>query len=189
MAVELTAIQVRIGLRPEGGALYPDFNQLPVVQASRRDWTVYVDQEGLGWHYDHTSGHGQDDPPRSPRGIQLGMLVIPEQFAIEAIAQFPTQCSRLTEAQATTFHDDKSQIRMADEDLNAEILNSLRQERELLRDLAAAGDDVTTQVTELQAKTRRALNPDDIEPGKIRNRNRRWATRKTFLNFTYKEPP
>ena len=95
MPRSLVPIRVTIGLKPNGHALYPDFNTLASVQASGMDWSRYVDIEGIGWHYDKQRGHKVDDL-ESPFGQQFGVLIVPKVMANEAIAAFPTVVVKLT---------------------------------------------------------------------------------------------
>jgi len=187
MARTLTGLRVKIGLKSNRQADYPDFGSLPVVQASGGDWSFYVDREGEGWHYDQTSGHSEDTPG-SPVGQQFGLLIIPEQFAIEAVAAFPTVCTRLTETQTEAFYDNRAHVREADNRQDDNALLSLRQELELLKELAAAGDDVTARRNALRAKLRAAIDPDREEPGIHRNKLKTWIRRKAAHGIVFKEP-
>jgi hypothetical protein len=85
---ELVAIKVRIGLKPNGHAEYPNFNELGSVRKENMDWAIYVDQFGIGWQYDKTSGH-KEHSEDSPAGMQWGMLLVPTDFAREAVEMFP----------------------------------------------------------------------------------------------------
>lgn len=182
MARELAALRVTIGLRADGQADHPDFNTLPIVIASGMDWSYFVDQFGDGWKYDNVAGHIDDDPTNdSPVGVQLGVLLVPEQFALEAVAAFPTLCEQLTEAQCQAFYETRHQHGRPDIDNAPEVLEGLRSERELR---VARGQDTT----DLDAKIDRALDPDDPEPGVTRNRRRRWASYKTQAGVEFKEP-
>lgn len=185
----LTAIKVKIGLRPNGHHDHPNFGQLAVVQASGLDWAKYVDVNGLGWHYDSISGH-QDDDPGSPFGTWLGMLVIPEQFAIEALAEFPTLVTRLTETQCEAFYDNKAHIREEEFRRDEPVLSGIDKDLRLTREILA--EDRTNaraiaRLAEIQAELKRALDPDHESPGVRRNLNRKWATKKTKASITYKE--
>lgn len=182
MPRDLTALKVKIGVRVDGRHNHPDFNLLPVVAASGMDWAYYVDRFGEGWKYDSLVGHADDDPANdSPVGTWLGMLVVPEQFADEAIAAFPSVCSRMTEAECQDFYDNRHAVSMRDESRDETALNSLKLERELM---VARGKDTTA----LDAKIDKALDPDDPEPGVRRNPRRRWASLKTRAGINYREP-
>lgn len=131
----LAAIRVEIGLRPDGSANYPAFNSLPVVIASGKDWSKYVDIEGDGWLYDAV-GHREEDAganglPASPFGTQFGVLLIPKQFADEAVATFPTKCTRLTEAELTTFYDSRIARDEPEEDIDENVLLKIKAKDDL----------------------------------------------------------
>lgn len=190
MPRDLAAIRVRIARATDGRAKYPAFGSLPSVQASGLDWSQYVDVHGLGWQYDQTSGH-DDETADSPAGQQWGMLIVPETFADEAVAAFPAECSRLTEAECQAFYDDKAHVREPDELADETLLSALNSQRQLLAALVAddPGDTKSTDaLTALKARIRRALDPVDSEPGVRRNPNRRWTDRKARSGVVFKEP-
>ena len=60
------------------------------------------------------SGHADNDLD-SPAGIQYGVLVVPKVFADEAIAQFPTLCTKLTESELATFWNQRAHKHEPDE--------------------------------------------------------------------------
>lgn len=132
MARNLAAIRVEIGTRPDGSADYPNFNSLPVVSASGKDWSKYVDQEGSGWLYDAV-GHRDEDStsPASPVGIQFGVLLIPKAFADEAVAQFPTKCTRLSQADLDTFYNSRIARDEPDEEIDEEVLRKIKAKDDL----------------------------------------------------------
>lgn len=160
MAKLFTPIKVKIGLRADGCANYPDFNVLEVVKNQGMDWSYYVDKFGLGWMYDNLIGH-QEDAPDSPLGQQLGVLVIPEGFANEAIELFPEQCSKLTEIELEDFYDNKHAIEFPDEEIDKEVLDAIK-----------AKQDLGQPLTPGQIK---ALDPNDDTIGIRKNKKKRWA--------------
>ena len=107
---ELAAIKVKIGIKKTGRNAghheFPDFNRLPIVQTSGMDWSRYVDAYGESWHYDKVSGH-RDDDVDSPFGNWDGMLIVPVEFADEAVQMFPELVSRLTEMECGEFYDSR----------------------------------------------------------------------------------
>jgi hypothetical protein len=190
MARSLAAIRVKIGHKPDGMAAYPNFGALAVVAANGMDWSRYVDKEGLGWHYDKTSGHDDDDAD-SPAGQQWGLLIVPEQFAIEAVAQFPGECTRMTEAECQQFYDDRARVQQADDDRDEAMLTALRAEFNLIKDLLAefpANTKLQDRSTALKTLLQKALDPDDPHPGVRKNVRRRWATFKARAGITFVEP-
>lgn len=171
---ELVGIKVKIGMRPNGHADHPKFNRLPVVQASGMDWSKYVDVAGLGWHYDKTSGH-KEETLDSPRGQQWGVLIVPEQFAAEAIAEFPDLVTELTEVELEDFHDNKARAHLPDEEVDVDILTGIKLKQ-----------DLGIPLTEQQQK---ALDPDDDTRGIVKSKRKKWADRKIRKGITIKATP
>lgn len=173
MARELVALKVKIGLTEKGTAKYPNFNILPCVQASGLDWGKYIDIYGdVGWHYDRTSGH-KEESIDSPLGQQWGMLIIPEIFAIEALINFPDDCTKLTELEVEDFYNNKTHALDADESIDINILQGIK----LKQDLGIP----------LTAQQQAAIDPKDPTPGITENKEKTWAKHKELLNITIKE--
>lgn len=169
---ELVPVKVKIGLRQNGHAKYPNFNILPCVMTAGRDWSQYVDTEGLGWHYDKTSGH-KEETPDSPWGMQWGVLIVPEEFANEALARFPDECTVLTEAELEDFYDNKAHAHEPDEDIDNEVLNAIQLKR-------ALGLPLTPQ-------QQRAIDPEDDTRGIRKNKKRLWKDYKKNVNVKIKQ--
>lgn len=171
--MNLAALRVKILLNPTSRrAKYPPFNTLPIVQASGLDWSQYVDHDGMGWIYDRI-GH-RDDTVQSPFGQQWGVLLIPAQFAIEAVAAFPAACQQLTEAQLQSFYDNDHAPNIQDEEIDLDILHKIALKQQL-------GVTLTTQQTN-------AINPAHPERGIRPNWRKTWAQFKTRRNITFVEP-
>lgn len=156
----LTALRVIIGRKPNGHALYPDFNALPSVQTAGIDWAYYVDRLGAGWHYDKVSGHDTDTPD-SPEGQQIGALLVPVVFRDEAIAAFPTVCSAMTPGEFQTFHDDKVTAHLPDEQFDIEELQGIKMKQDL-------GQPLTPHQEE-------ALDPNSNTPGIRKSKDKSWV--------------
>ncbi len=180
--MELTALKIKIELNTDGSAKYPNFNSLAVVSASGIDWSKYIDTQGLGWHYDKTSGH-KEDSVDSPLGQQWGVLIVPEAFTLQAIAAFPTICSRLTEAELTTFHDDKAHAHESDNHRNMGLLDGLHKTLSLMESSGSSAGDITT----IKAQIKNAVDPTHIEPGVKKNNNKTWVDRKAVVGVTIKD--
>lgn len=164
------AIKIRIGLKPNGHAGYPDFNRIDAALRDDMDWSRYVDKHG-GWHYDQVAGHQDDDPAASsPIGVQFGMLVVPETFADSAVAMFPTDVAILNDADAGTFYNSRAHIRDAAIRENLEILQGIKAKR----DLSIAEDQ----------QDRDALDPDHPAAGRRRNTVKTWSDFKTQRGIT-----
>jgi len=160
--MELVPIKVKIGLKSDGSALYPDFNSLASVVG---DWSIYIDSSGSGWIYD-CCGHKEEEPG-SPVGIQWGMILVPEAMATEAVNTFPNKVSNLTEAECIDFYDNKHAKDFEDEEINEKIVSTLKIKQDLGQTLS------TRQLS--------ALDPTTDTPGIRKN----W--RKTWVDFKAKK--
>ncbi len=155
------AIKVRIGLKPNGHALYPDFNRLDTTVRDGTDWSVFVDKHG-GWHYDQVAGHADDDPAESsPIGMQWGMLVVPDTFADAAVVMFPSDVTVLNDTDAETFYGARAHVRDAAIRDNLDILQAIKAKR----DLGIPEDQ----------QDRDALDPDHPATGRRRNKLKTWS--------------
>lgn len=179
---DLVPLRVRIGLRTVDAKRlqhdYPDFNSLVTVQRSGMDWSNYIDQFG-GWHYDKCCGHSVERPG-SPLGVQYGCLLVPQEFATEALALFgPSGTARaglveeVDEATFESFHDNHAHAHEEDEILNLDILLAIKTRMEL--EVLGAAPPPSDRIRELR---RRRLNPKDPLPGITENPNRYWSRRK-----------
>ena len=160
MARELVGLKVKIGLKPNGHAKYPNFNVLGTVSSSTMDWSRYIDVFGLGWHYDKTSGH-KEETVDSPHGQQYGVLIVPEAFADEAELEFSDTCEIIEDAELETFYEEKAHAHEPDEDIDEHILAAIK-----------AKQDVGVALTPQQIK---ALDPEDDTPGIKKNKNKIFA--------------
>jgi hypothetical protein len=174
--MELVPLKVKIGLKSENGRKshsFPDFNQLSSSLRDDLDWSYFVDKFG-GWHYDQLSGHADDDPgDDSPQGNWNGMILVPNDFAQAAVAAFPTQCSILTEAEATTFYDDRAHICDPAIKEDVDVLQAISAKRSL---------SIVEDQGDLDA-----LNPDHPASGRRRNKRKTWADFKTAEGITIKK--
>lgn len=166
--MEFVPLRVRIGLKPDGSADYPDFNTLAAVVASGLDWSIYIDRLGLSWQYERL-GH-DDDTAQSPRGVRFGLLLVPGDFADQAELAFPAVVTKLTEGQASSFYDNRHAVDIQDEEIDLPILNRIRRKQEL------GGT--------LNAQQLAALDPTSRERGVRENSLKTWARFKTKIGFT-----
>jgi hypothetical protein len=143
----LVPIKIKIGLKGNGYAKYPDFGSLNCVKSSGLDWSSYVDVQGTGWHYDKRCGHKEEDST-SPFGIQWGVLIIPKVFADEATAMFPGEVVRLTEAELTTFYDTRSHAHEPDEEIDNTILQAIKVKQDLNLPLTPEQESALDPTTE-----------------------------------------
>jgi hypothetical protein len=171
MAVkELVPIKVDIGLRDtDGSADYPNFNLVSAEARKGMDWSKFIDTHGTGWCYDQMCGHREDGGAESPVGHQCGCICVPEAFALEAIALFPTKVTRMTAAEYETFHNMKGHIRDDEELVDTDVLNGLNAQRNLM---VATGKDTTA----LDARITKALDPaQETEMGVRKNNNKKFT--------------
>lgn len=164
----LKGIQVKIGLKTVGGKLlhdFPNFNQITPTVRDNMDWSHFVDKFG-GWHYDQVAGHSDDDPTNeSPAGTWIGMLLVPESFATEAVGLFPNQVKLWTEPECETFYENRAHVRESEIKEDAVILQAIVAKRNL-------------NIPETQADID-ALNPDHPASGRRTNKEKTWAGFKT----------
>ena len=173
MTTELVPIKVKIGLRANGHADHPQWDLLP----------SYTEEEAAaamvgGWKYDKTSGHAESSAD-SPMGMQWGVLLVTDAFAVEAVATFPALVTILTEAELETFWDEKAHAHMPDNNRQDTELRALREEMDLKKEMGIAYGDTTVELA-------KALDPDDPAPGVVKNKMKKWQDAKTVLDITIK---
>lgn len=146
-------------------AIYPNFNSLPAAVRNNQPWSTFVDSEGIGWHYDKIANIGT--------GAETGTCctLVPKAFADAAIAAFPADVSKMTEAEFTTFHDDRAH---AHEPEDFEDLDTLQ---------ALAAREALGQVIP-PAEKAAALDRDNPRRGVRRNRRKHFADVKADRGIT-----
>ena len=176
--MDLVPIKVTIGLRPNGHAAYPEFNNLvPAADRDEMDWSHYVDKFG-GWQYDKLAGHKEDDPAAgSPLGVQHGVLLVPKAFAVAALAS--PDVSELAEAELVTFYNTRAHAHEPDVAADQSALEEIKN----LRDRADTVPEKPLTVEELQ-RIAKAYDPDDPEPGLKRNPNKNITRFKAKMGVT-----
>lgn len=176
------AIKVKIGLKPNGYADYPDWTTMPLASGgsnmAAREALVRAHQI-VRWVYDQC-GH-EEELPDSPRGMQWGMMIVTQQFADEAKAIWPDRIIVLTEAEAQDFWENRCHQHLPALRVDNDILSGLK----TMRDLYVARGNALA-ITALDARIDKALDPDDPEPGVAREPRKRWATAKTAMGFSVK---
>lgn len=169
--MKLIPIKVQIGLRPNGHADHPDWSTLPL--AAREDPATHMFH---GWKYDKTSGHTESTAD-SAFGVQFGLVLVTPQFAVEALATFPTLIKVLTEAELETFWDDKAHGHLPPDRVDLHVLQALNIERQLQ---VSIGEPTVA----IDARIGEALDPNDPHPGKRKDHMRRWSDAKRRLDVT-----
>lgn len=186
---ELVALKVKIGLHAHGAAKYPDFGQLPIVKASGADWSHWIDANGSGWHYSKC-GHKEHEDD-SPFGEQWGMLLIPAEFATQAVAMFPEQCSVLNDVEAGEFYEQKCCRDMPEVKHDVDTLNGMAAEITLLKALSenTTGAEKAKHVkllSDAMARAAKAIDPDHDAPGIKKNVDKSWDSHKAKRGYTVK---
>lgn len=181
MAIQLVPLKVKIGLRPNGHADHPLFNDLdPAVRGDGIDWSIYIDKVGGGWHYDKKCGHREADAAAdSPVGMQWGCILVPEDFATAAIAMFgpdgtsPTQkgvVEEINEVTFETFYDTRAHAHEPGEIRDTDVLQALAAKKVL--GIAQTQDDLD------------ALDPAKPQAGIRANPRKTWAQAKALEGRT-----
>lgn len=184
--MDLTGLKVKIGLEGKHHK-FPPFNDLPIVQDSGIDWAYWVDMHGMGWCYDKVTGH-KDHTTESPFGEWHGCLLVPQQFVTEALAEFPSVCSAMTEVEYQDFYDNKAMVRLPENTYDEQAVASIDREVVHLQELSdaeAGNQSKKDAVTAAKAKRSKALDPDDDTPGMRKNHKRYWVDHKAKSGVTY----
>lgn len=175
--VDYVPIKVKIGLRPNGHADYPDWAQLPMIDNERE----MRDHTHDSWVYDKVSGHTDDDLD-SPKGQQWGMLLATPEFAAEALTIFPTLVTRMTESEAESFWENRAHAHLPDDHRDVDALTGIQAELVLIRNLLVAAptdSQLLAREQTVMADALKALDPSDRTAGVTKNSTRRWADVKT----------
>lgn len=169
---DLVPIKVKIGLRPNSHADHPDWMKLPL--ASKEDPGSHM---FFGWKYDKTSGH-KEETAASPYGMQWGMVFVTPQFAKEAKETFPDLVTELTEEEAEEFYDTNVTAHIPENKADVNTLQALQAELALRKEL-----DQAEEVTALKIKIKKALDPNDAEPGLRKVKDKKFSDAKTHFGF------
>jgi len=174
---ELVPIKVKIGLKDNGHAKYPNWGLLPLASAgttdqARRD--IAAKHMSTGWKYDSKYGH-KEEGPDSPFGMQWGMLLVTKQFAKEALVMFSDVVTEMTEAEAETFWKERYAIDLPDYKADERALVNLKNELILRKE---AGLDTTDVINRIK----KAVDPDDDTPGIKQHKYKDFAKAKQTLN-------
>jgi len=186
----LMALKVKIGLTPSGSAAYPDFGSLECVKASGQDWAHYVDREGHGWAYDKC-GH-KEHSDHSPVGMQWGLLIVPEEFAMEAERKFPETCDALTESETQAFWEEHCQGHAPDATRDANSLTAIKAEIQLIQVLIEHETDdaekskLRSRLSEVLSHAKNAVDPHHEVAGVKHNPRKKWCDYKAHTNLDFK---
>jgi hypothetical protein len=161
--MDLVGIKVKITLKDDGKAQYPDWSQTSFRQANPN----YKIGKFGGWHYDKC-GHTKSDVG-SPLGVQYGMLLVEQAFADEAVTVFPNLVTKMTAAEVEDFWNNKAYAHLPENKHNMDVLNGLKLEYDMKVIL-------NQDTASIKAKIAKALDPVDVEPGVSQDRNKVLST-------------
>lgn len=177
--MDLTPIKVKIGLRANGHADHPQWTLLPMIK-KQEDEKQYM---SISWIYDKSCGHTEarieNNEWDSPVGMQWGCLLVTDEFAKEAIATFPDLVTEITEVEFEDFYNNKSRSHMSENNCNVDILEGLKLEY----DLKLINNE---DVTDIKQRIAKAIDPNDSEPGIIKNKDKVWADKKVLIGVSIK---
>lgn len=166
-----------------GGFVYPDFdNAVPAEDRFQLPFSKMPTIVG-GPHYDKPCGFGQVDEYNDDPMTYFAAMLVPPEFAIKAVDEFPDTVSVMTEAEFATFHDDRAHAHEPAERIDADVLTGIRARYGIRPDVAVDSVDRAT----LTADERQALDPDHPAPGIRKNKEKRWADRKLRCGITIDE--
>ena len=168
---DLVPLKIKIGrwgketldAKKRGKYKYPDFDGLQAVKDSGLSWEVYNDVFGSGWIYDRVD-HNEDDGGESPFGTKLGIMIVPKDFADEAVTMFPDVVSKLTEVELETFYTSRISPHQSEIKVDESIMKYY--------DVVEKVKKVLTE-DEIE-KRDKALDPNDPEPGATNNPRKTW---------------
>jgi len=175
---DLVPIKVKIGLKANGHAKYPDWRKLQIVK-DNPDYIPGRTGGGCSWVYDKKYGHAENGPD-SPVGMQWGLLFVEETFALQAVAEFPDEVTIISELEAEDFWNNRSRAHLPEFKHDTEELQGLQAELGLKKEV---GQDIT----EVKQRIVKALDPDDSSPGVRRTPGKTLAQAKIDLGISLKK--
>lgn len=176
--MDLVPIRVTIGIKSDKkkrSHAYPDFNSIREHVSSwddGSDWSHYVDRYS-GWLYDNKAGHSDDDPDGgSPRGVWIGVLLVPEDFADAAEDAFPSQVKVIEESECKAFYEVRHAFEQPEILEDVEVLQAIVAKKQLGIDDPGAAN---------------ALDPEHPSRGRKRNKLKTWDGYKQKRGVTINE--
>ncbi len=167
---DLVPIKVTLGLRKNGQIDWPDFGKISTKARLGLEWSRFIDQCGIQWHYDRINNIGNG----SERDIAC--TLVPEDFAEEAAQMFES-VEVLTEEEFEKWHDECATCHLETEMLDTEVLQGILARIQLEeKGVAPPPSD------EIRRLRKEALDPNHLRPGIRRNPQRHWREKKRHLN-------
>ena len=163
MPINLVPIKIEIGRKatPRGGATndYPDFNNISLAIRRGLDWAAYVDTHGSRMLYGKIlEGNSQ-----------FCVMCVPEDFALAALAMFPTQVTEMNETDLEIWYDTNAASEFLDENRDVDVMQAIKTRRDL--GIADTQDEID------------ALNPQNPKPGIRENPLKNWVRLKAKRNL------
>ena len=169
----LVPIKVILPVRPNGHLDWPAFNELPTEVRQGLEWSRYIDQCGIGWHYDKVDNLGNG------ASHDTACTCVTEDFADAAIIAFPERVSRIDEVDFERFYDDRAHLHEETEVLDRDVLQAIRARVELEEKGVAPPPS-----SEILTLRQQALDPAAPQRGIRKNPRRRWADARELLGVT-----
>jgi len=171
MKTNLVPIKVILGLRPNGEAAWPNFNEIDPSIRDNQPWSKFIDSKGIGWIYDKVENLGT--------GADHGTActLVPEDFADAAVESFPGTVSIINEVAFSEFYTNRAMVQMPTEFLDTDILQGIvaRKQLEDLEVAPAPSEEILTA----RAK---CLDPNEQHYRGIRkNLRKNWDSAKADL--------
>jgi hypothetical protein len=184
--MQLVPIRIKITRGVKNGQLqniYPAFNELDPSVRGNCDWAQFIDQYGIGHHYDHECGFGETDAYNDDPGVQYTATCVPAAFASAAVDTFPNLVEILSETDFEAFYNTRSHDKDDTEVLDTEVLMGI-QARIALEDAGAA----PAPSTEIRARRTECLDPTHKRRGIRKNLRKKWADFKTLKGIEIVTP-
>ena len=172
---DLIALKVKIGTKDNGWADYPDWTKISFIN-DNADMRKYCP---MGWMYDKKYGHNESGTG-SPVGMQWGYLLVTETFATEAIKEFPTLVSKMTEAEFESAYEGNITAHLPENEVDNDVLQGLKTEYDIKTALAQ-------DTTVIKAKMAKAIDPNDSELGIKKNKDKLFSDYKFKTGITIKK--
>ncbi len=165
--MDLVFIRVLIRSTPEKPMKYPDFGALDGDVRDNQNWAVFMDRWG-GQHIDKKSKMKEADDV-TPMGLQHCMYAVPAKFALAAVNMFPEEVSILSEVDAAAFYDDRAHAHEDENRMDENKINYIRAK------YGVEGNIFSADTKDWDAEDLKALDPEDITPGIVKNVNKKFA--------------
>ena len=169
--INLVPIKVILKKRDNGQVAWPNFNEIDSEIRRGQPWSHFIDNHGIGWHYDKVENLGT--------GAESGCAatLIPKEFADAAVGLFPELVSIVGEAEFELFYDERVTVDQPIEFLDTEMLQGIAARVQLEENGIAPAP--SNEITAARAK---CLDPKEQNHRGIRkNMKKKWSDVKKEL--------